>query len=61
MMKTMTFIFIEDGHASASVITAETEYECSEKYFIKYPERKGDSRLHVKRGDQMPTFKIEQR
>jgi hypothetical protein len=51
-MKSVTFTFIEDGHASRAIVTAETFDECKEKYFLKYPERKDSADLQIETGDQ---------
>lgn len=61
-METLTFIFIEEGHASKAVVTAETAEECKEKYFMKYPERKNHPGLtiHNGKGDEF-TITIERK
>lgn len=51
-MKTFTFTFIEPGHGSIVVVTAETKADCEEKYFMKYPERKDSPLLVIEEGDQ---------
>lgn len=50
-MKTFTFTFIEEGHGSIAVVTAETEKDCREKYFLKYPDRLDSPGLDVLEGD----------
>jgi hypothetical protein len=58
-MKTFTFTFIEEGHGSIAVVTAETEEDCKEKYFMKYPERKEHPGLVIKEGDHNYGFSLE--
>lgn len=60
-MKIFTFTFIEENHASCVVVTAETEEDCKEKYFMKYPERKDDSRLVILEGDNMIGFQLREK
>lgn len=55
-MVTFTFTFIEEAHASCVVVTAETEEDCKEKYFMKYPERKDSPYLDIYEGDDGPSF-----
>lgn len=60
-MKTYTFTLIEEAHASCVIVTAETEEDCKEKYFMKYPKRKDDSRLVILEGDNMVGFQLREK
>jgi hypothetical protein len=54
-METMTFLFVTNDPTlrwNKSVVTAETKEECVEKYFLKYPERRGSDEVQVFDGDR---------